>query len=978
MLTDAILRELAARASTLAERLDPASRLVAEETSADLAARRLERWREVVARGDAATFEKRLHWDGLEPSRVCEALGMLRLPEGVPLPEWTNTLRAGLSLTGPLSPASLGKEGAGPNDPASLGREGAEPNDPASLGEEGADPRRFEKRESSGAARDGHVEGRPDAQVPFQEVLEPFVSAARDTLRARTASAYSLLVTGAHATLERRLRRRLAALAAPHLELEFSILRAARQSSLSRLLAETAGARSHEIYDEFISRMLSGGLVPFVREYPVLARLLAIAVDLWVDAVAEFLLRLHTDLRLLASTFAGGEDPGLVTMISDTASDPHNGGRSVIGFRFSTGLTLVYKPKNLGLEHGYFALLAWLNAHGAPLPLATLRVLDRGAYGWVEHAEQRPCASTDAAARYFKRAGMLLCLLYALGSNDIHLENIVARGEQPLLVDLETLMQPEVDGPAEAEPGAEAVGIARRQVGDSVLGVGLLPRWTVALDGRSVDASGLGASTDQQSLYRGAQWQQINSDQMSLEEGYGSIPMLENAVTLDGRVLSASAFVEELVAGFGAMYELLLEHRTRLLAADGPLAALRASRVRFVLRPTRLYLRLLRGALSRDALRDGAVRSIELDLISRPHLDEVEPGPFWRLRCSEQRALEQMDIPLFTVSAGDLRLLEGGDEGGCRVRLCAYDRMRSRLHGLDLADMERQTILIRAALAVWSASAGDLQGGAQTKPAEERLPRSGRARNGAELRAAGVRRCTNRPGSGQALVQSLTASARRIANGLRAQAIRGADGSACWVGAVYAPRAGRFLVQPLGHDLCSGAPGVALFLAATNRVSGGAGFGALALGALQPLRAELRGHGERLAGEIGIGGGAGLGGAVYSLTRSGELLSEPALLDDAHFVASNGKTCGGPAAAVADLLSAPNCCSPCPASLRVRTCLREPGRKHSRRCGERMARTAFAGFPACQRPSPTRGCCREAPAPATNCCVSRSQIAFPQ
>lgn len=856
MLTDAVLREIAARASTLTERLSADSGFEPEAAEPEIASARLQRWRDLVARGDEAIFQRRLAWDGLEIKRLRGALGNVRLREGEPLPGWTRTFRAAIEAAASQLNRAITVDALPPG--------AAEITNPRNLVTPRSNPP--PRSEPPGGASDPRrEEGPTGAKFPFQELLTPFLDVARARLTARREAAYNLLTAEAHHALERRLLERLTELAAPTLELEFSIFRAARRSSLSRLLAQAMGSRSRDLYTAFVGSMLDAGLVGFFREYPVLARLLATAADLWVEAVAEFLLRLEVDQRAIAAAFHGGAAPFRVTGIGASISDAHNGGRSVISLTFASGLELVYKPKDLGLEQAYFDLLAWLNLNGAPLPFATLRVLNRGAYGWVEFAEHRPCASEEEAERYFRRSGMLLCLLYALGSDDIHFENVVASGEQPILVDLETLMHPKVAQDNESEPGAEAMIAAGRQLSDSVLGVGLLPSWMITPEGRSIDASGMGGVSEQESPYRGPRWEDINSDQMLLREDYGAILPLPNAATFGGVPISPADCVESIVSGFRALYTFLVENRGSLLAADGPLAPLSGQQVRFILRPTKLYARLLRSALSPAALQDGAVRSIELDILSRPHLDEPEPDALWALRCAEQQALERMDIPLFTAGAdSDAPALPNGQ----RVERCfegpCYNRALARLGDLGPADLARQLPLIRASF--------NLRGVLGSGPCAIEDKDAGHP---ALLRPLPVL------GTAQAFIRH----ALEIAEELRTAAIRGGDGSAAWIGAAYNPRAGRFVLQPLGYDLYSGAPGVALFLAAAERVTA-EGFKDLALTALRPLRREPRGHAARLAGEIGIGGGSGLGSVVYALALVGQLLNEPALIEDASRVAA--------------------------------------------------------------------------------------------
>ena len=75
--------------------------------------------------------------------------------------------------------------------------------------------------------------------------------------------------------------------------------------------------------------------------------------------------------------------------------------------------------------------------------MKSLKVINRSDYGWVEFVEQRPCLNQQEANHYFQRAGVTACLLYLLNGTDCHYENLIAHGEYPVLIDLETLMHHE-------------------------------------------------------------------------------------------------------------------------------------------------------------------------------------------------------------------------------------------------------------------------------------------------------------------------------------------------------------------------------------------------------------------------------------------------------------------------------------------------------------------------------------------------------
>ncbi len=93
----------------------------------------------------------------------------------------------------------------------------------------------------------------------------------------------------------------------------------------------------------------------------------------------------------------------------------------------------------------------------------------------VEYVEHQACENEAAAQRFYQRAGMLLCWLYALRGIDCHYQNLIASGEHLVLVDLETLLDPEVKLIDNSLDAQEMESTAGQQFYDSVLRTGLLP-----------------------------------------------------------------------------------------------------------------------------------------------------------------------------------------------------------------------------------------------------------------------------------------------------------------------------------------------------------------------------------------------------------------------------------------------------------------------------------------------------------------------
>ncbi|MBV9107994.1 MAG: hypothetical protein JO306_01140 [Gemmatimonadetes bacterium] len=104
----------------------------------------------------------------------------------------------------------------------------------------------------------------------------------------------------------------------------------------------------------------------------------------------------------------------------------------------------------------------------------------------------------------------------------------------------------------------------------------------------------------------------------------------------------------------------------------------------------------------------------------------------------------------------------------------------------------------------------------------------------------------------------------------------------------HAPAGEGRAAATLGPHLYDGVAGVALFLAALDRVRGGREHSELALRAVEPLRRAFRqlARDPDRAGRLRLqtGGMVGLGSAVYAFTRLGQWLDEASLLEDAHAV----------------------------------------------------------------------------------------------
>ena len=264
----------------------------------------------------------------------------------------------------------------------------------------------------------------------------------------------------------------------------------ALELNVMRLMEQLEGENAQERFISFVRKLrepeVAGALFD---EYPVLARQLAICIRQWQHVSSEFLRRVCEDYDLLSRTFSPDENPGALVRVAAGAGDTHRRGRTVMIAMFESGLRVAYKPKSLAIDIHFQNLLDWLNEAGCEPSLRTFVTLDREEYGWAEFVTREDCTTSDEVHRFYQRQGSYLALMYILAANDFHYENVIASGEDPMLIDLETMLQPLFD---RFDVTSADTKLAK-QLSESVLTIGLLPMriWSFA-DNPGIDISGLG------------------------------------------------------------------------------------------------------------------------------------------------------------------------------------------------------------------------------------------------------------------------------------------------------------------------------------------------------------------------------------------------------------------------------------------------------------------------------------------------------
>jgi len=788
---------------------------------------KLEQWCQIVAEGNWEKFKKRLEWDGLDLNQISSLFCCQGLNDKIEIPAWVENFNDAIKAI---------------------------------------DEEKSKQWDDRKNYFNSNTFLHPQEPIIFEEIFLSFIYSARQNLKNQAQNQYNLLSSVVHDTLERTLLVLLTGICAPCLQFEFSIYRAKNTSTFDRVFLRKNAAFSNEYYQKFVNELLEGKLLSFFQEYPVLARLIGTVINFWVDSTKEFLFRLEADWDEINHTFQSKNELGQVIAIKNKLSDRHNNGRSVMQVEFTSGLKIVYKPKNIKTEKVYTNLLYWINQRGMTPKFKILKMIDRTSYGWVEFAEFAPCKNEEEIERYYCRTGMQLCLAHVLGATDLHSGNLIACGEYPTLIDLETLMQPQMQKLPALKTDNEAIALAMQHIGESVIRTLLLPEWRFDRISEPQDVSGLGRFNEQDAFIQAPEWLNINTDAMLVRNKNLKIRSNDKNIPFkNGISVPLDNYHDKIINGFRQMYYFLIENREAILNSNSPLLEFKSLQIRFVFRNTRFYSCLLDTTLYPKYMRNGLERSFYLDFLSQAFLTlDIKPY-FWEMIKVERQSLEQMDIPLFTAYSNSNNLTIGDDKVVENIFVePSFDSMISRLNQLNKEDLQQQLSFIRGSLYSRTIQNAHFN----TYSLSDTLPLSSNIiskLNKTELQIEAI----------------------AIAENLQKHGVFGNDNEVTWIAPQYIPNAKKFQLMPMGYNLFDGTCGVAFFLAAMEKVTGIYEFRDLALRALQSLRQDLKNSKfDKILAENGIGGAVGCGSYIYALVCISQFLKEPVLLEDATQIAS--------------------------------------------------------------------------------------------
>lgn len=363
-----------------------------------------------------------------------------------------------------------------------------------------------------------------------------------------------------------------------------------------------------------------------------------------VDHAVEVGQRLNQDVTELTQFF--GFETGMLHL-EDLGSDPHDGGRAAVLLKNASGERLAYKPRDGSSE---VAALDMFRVLGDDLGVDLTRLVPRtlahpGAeYLWQEWVAQEPLHRLENAGEYYRKFGIAAALFAALGTTDLHHENVIARSSDPCFIDLETLMQPQ-----RTLDRSSTVSALRDSVKTSVVNTLILPQ-RAPRGPYSTILCGLGVGQEQVS--ERVDYVVVNpaSDAYDIRRELYRFQHVANVPTHGGENHGVEGHGDVFLDGYRLGREAVARRRDELVAIiEKPL------KLRVILRATSVYGTFLQAAWQPDRIVDDTHFTSTLRTLTDTSVT-LEPRADKYIGRRELASLAAADVPAFRMQADSVRL----------------------------------------------------------------------------------------------------------------------------------------------------------------------------------------------------------------------------------------------------------------------------------------------------------------------------------
>lgn len=551
--------------------------------------------------------------------------------------------------------------------------------------------------------------------------------------------------------------------------------------NLERIEGNLKGDTHEERYDYFNNNVIGkySDVLNIISKYTVLPKMLCESLKNTVDKFVKSIKHLLEDKCEIEEKF----DFKINKIVNiEEMGDSHNKGETILKFTDEDGRSIIYKPRSLYIDLVFQEMLQFFNKNGILNKFKIMKILQKDNHGWQEYIEYKSCENIEEVNRFFQRQGQYLAIFHILNSKDFHYENIIASGENPFYIDLESLLNPAIDT-KENFDNTFAVDKGENMLRNSLLKTMLLP---VLYKSKiySYDVSGLGAKESN----RVKNFQIVNkhSDDMKVEETYLDLKTDKHIPSIGDIKYYAEDNIDELLKGFESCYFVILKNKDRI--RENFIHKFSKATVRVILRATAVYSKFLVASVHPKYLIDLENRKRLFSLLS-------DSKYLRKINDFEYEALENNDIPYFWCRADEKDIYSiYGVKKNFLLKTCV-DEILSKLNNLSNEDYLQQKYFIKNSLQI-------------NKCIQKE-----------DLRSLKLLGLTDNLNVEEYNRQDFLKEAINIADKMIDTAIKGDDGSITWI-TVGMDGYENMNFNVLNETLYSGITGICLFYAYINKLVG--------------------------------------------------------------------------------------------------------------------------------------------------------------
>lgn len=446
------------------------------------------------------------------------------------------------------------------------------------------------------------------------------------------------------------------------------------------------GDSEKDRYDYIVSSLgKKENLILFFQKYPTLTRCLSEITINFEKNLKELINNLYINENTFKDFFKLDISDSLESIKFDLG-DTHQGGKTVNILTFKSGTKIVYKPKELEIINSFNKLIDYINNNRSSnlLDMPKLKQLVFESFCLEEFVENIGCTSINEIKNFYKRLGQSTAIMYMLRGNDFHMENLIAKGEYPIFVDLETLLHNNFN----VNYNYDALNLLHKITAENVTNTSLLPTKNFFIEkGVSLDLSALNGKAQDLPI-KMLKPVNLNTDNIRYQYGTVTLPASKNLPTINDTAINYKDYLFEFKEGFKFMCLFFLNNKNVLLNKIYP--EFNEKKVRILIRNTKNYANIIESICHPRYLQNHIDKEKVLENIWAFPLENRS------LIRSEYDDLKNYDIPIFFNKTNSRDLIDSKNRVYKNFfQISSYELIKNKLIKLDMAEILNQLDIIK-------------------------------------------------------------------------------------------------------------------------------------------------------------------------------------------------------------------------------------------------------------------------------------------